>query len=79
MVTKINEPFLMQLKGNYIPGDKKEEMRNEDTEELIRVMGILQSKPLECHSVGCNKPADVIIHRFPFCADHGIEYQRLQK
>lgn len=69
----------MKLKGNFIPGDKKEEMRNEDTEELIRIMGILQTKPLECHSVGCNKTADVIIHRFPFCANHGIEYQRLQK
>ena len=65
-----------KLKGKWMPGEKKEEARSDDTKELIRLMGILQSEPLKCHAVGCHKPADTIIHRFPFCAAHGLEYQK---
>jgi len=74
IIGRMAEQF--KLKGKWMPGEKKEEARSDDTKELIRVMGILQSKPLECHAVGCHKPADVIIHRFPFCATHGLEYQK---
>jgi len=74
IIGRMAEQF--KLKGKWLPGEKKEEARSDDTKELIRVMGILQNKPLECNAEGCYKKADVIIHRFPFCATHGLEYQK---
>ena len=57
-------------------GAKKEEAREEDKSELLRVMGLLSREPVKCSKEGCRKLADVIIDRFPFCAEHGIEYRQ---
>ena len=69
----------MKLKGNWMSGAKKEEAREEDKSELLRVMGLLSKEPVKCSKVGCNKLADIIIDRFPFCAEHGIEYRQVKK
>ena len=69
----------MKLKGKWMPGAKKEEAREADKSELLRVMGLLSREPVKCSKVGCGKIADVIIDRFPFCAEHGIEYQQIKK
>ena len=69
----------MKLKGNWMPGAKKEEAREEDKSELLRVMGLLSREPVKCSKEGCRKLADIIIDRFPFCAKHGIEYKQVKK
>ena len=66
----------MKLKGKWMPGAKKEEGRNEDKPELLRVLSLLSKEPVKCSKKGCDKIADVIIDRFPFCAEHGIEYKQ---
>ena len=60
-------------------GAKKEEAREEDKSELLRVMGLLSREPVKCSKEGCRKLADIIIDRFPLCAEHGIEYQQTKK
>jgi len=66
----------MKLKGSWMPGAKKEEARNEDKSELLRVLSLLSKEPVKCSKKGCDKIADEIIDRFPFCAEHGIEYKQ---
>jgi hypothetical protein len=66
----------MKLKGKWMPGAKKEEARNEDKSELLRVLSLLSKEPVKCSKKGCDKIADEIIDRFPFCAEHGIEYKQ---
>ena len=57
-------------------GAKKEEARGEDKLELLRVLSLLSKEPVKCSKDGCRKLADIIIDRFPFCAEHGIEYRQ---
>ena len=67
---------MMKLKGKWMPGAKKEEARNEDKSELLRVLSLLSKEPVKCSKKDCDKIADEIIDRFPFCAAHGLEYQK---
>jgi|TARA_R100000049_G_C1881653_1_gene37799 hypothetical protein len=69
----------MKLKGKWMPGAKKEEARNEDKPELLRVLSSLSKDPVLCSAEGCNKKPDIIIDRFPFCGKHGVEYKATTK
>ena len=47
-----------------MPGAKKEEARNEDKPELLRVLSLLSKEPVKCSKKDCDKIADEIIDRF---------------
>ena len=64
----------MRIKGKWLPGNNKSELRKEDHKEFLKVMGLLDNKKLICRSEGCEKEAAAIIDRFTFCADCGLVY-----
>jgi len=64
----------MKLKGNWLPGNKKSDMREEDHQGIIKALSALDNKELQCRSEECEKEATAIIHRFPFCSDCGLAY-----
>tara|TARA_R110002020_G_scaffold427515_1_gene636900 strand:- start:849 stop:1079 length:231 start_codon:yes stop_codon:yes gene_type:complete len=64
----------MKLKGKWLPGNNKSEMREQDHPGILKTLNTLSKEKLICRSENCNKEATAIIHRFPFCSDCGKEY-----
>ena len=64
----------MKLKGKWLPSNKQSDMRKEDHQDIIKALGILNNKILECRSEGCKKEATSIITGFAFCSDCGLAY-----
>ena len=63
-----------KIKGNWLPGNNKSELRKEDHQEFLKVMNTLDNKKLICKSEGCEKEATAIIDRFAFCSACGLAY-----
>ena len=70
---------LFKLKGKWLPGAKKEEMREQDHSNILKTLNTLNKKPLICRSEECQKEATAIIDRFGFCSDCGLAYLKAKK
>lgn len=64
----------MRIKGKWLPGNNKSELRKEDHQDIIKTLNTLSQKKMICRSEGCEKEAAAIIDRFTFCADCGLAY-----
>ncbi|HAB27135.1 MAG TPA: hypothetical protein DCE27_04820 [Xanthomarina gelatinilytica] len=64
----------MRIKGKWLPGNNKSELRKEDHSDIIKTLNTLSKKKIICRSEGCEKEAAAIIDRFTFCADCGLAY-----
>lgn len=64
----------MRIKGKWLPGNNKSDLRKEDHPDIIKTINTLSKQKLICKSEGCEKEAAAIIDRFTFCADCGLAY-----
>ena len=70
----------MKLKGKYLPDlEKKSDLREDDEKEVLKAMSQITKKLILCSADPCNKEAKVIVDKFPFCAEHGIDYLKIHK
>lgn len=68
-----------KLKGKWIPSNKKIEMREEDHLAILKSLSELSNNPIVCREESCETVATAIIHSFPFCSVHGLEYLNKSK
>lgn len=79
MMLKDHMVELFKLKGKWIPSNKKIEMREQDHPAILKSLSELSNKPVLCREENCNTEATAIIHSFPFCSIHGLEYLKKSK